>query len=366
MDGINFRQGEATNPGPCEVKPGLVLGAFNPTGLMHKSAFLADLPTSEHAIWGVSETHLTQQGVQKFRAEMRFNKSEFSFYPGTPAPYRSSAPDALGGKQVGTGFLTSLPTRPIANAWPAEVTKTARLMTHTSRCYDQWLHGAVFYGPAKGAETAVVRAEADELLSNITQLIVFGLKGKRFIMGDFNQLDGLLTQTKVWSDLGWKEIQDMEHEATGKKPVPTCKNCSRKDFVWISPELQPFWQSTAVDTLAFKDHAVLSAQFKPLGKPCKIPLWRQPKPIPWNKIRGQMPEGSFKFTCVQPEKFCASLAGEFERSASNMCLQSFGNPFLIAKKVDPKLLKQFRYQNPKIPCDREDMVTLLQSIMAHI
>ena len=333
---------------------------------MHKSAFLADLPTSEHAIWGVSETHLTQQGVQKFRAEMRFNKSEFSFYPGTPAPYRSSAPDALGGKQVGTGFLTSLPTRPIANAWPAEVTKTARLMTHTFRCYDQWLHGAVFYGPAKGAETAVVRAEADELLSNITQLIVFGLKGKRFIMGDFNQLDGLLTQTKVWSDLGWKEIQDMEHEATGKKPVPTCKNCSRKDFVWISPELQPFWQSTAVDTLAFKDHAVLSAQFKPLGKPCKIPLWRQPKPIPWNKIRGQMPEGSFKFTCVQPEKFCASLAGEFERSASNMCLQSFGNPFLIAKKVDPKLLKQFRYQNPKIPCDREDMVTLLQSIMAHI
>ena len=352
MDGINFRQGEATNPGPCEVKPGLVLGAFNPTGLMHKSAFLADLPTSEHAIWGVSETHLTQQGVQKFRAEMRFNKSEFSFYPGTPAPYRSSAPDALGGKQVGTGFLTSLPTRPIANAWPAEVTKTARLMTHTFRCYDQWLHGVVFYGPAKGAETAVVRAEADELLSNITQLIVFGLTGKRFIMGDFNQLDGLLTQTKVWSDLGWKEIQDMEYEATGKKPVPTCKNCSRKDFVWISPELQPFWQSTAVDTLAFKDHAVLSAQFKPLCKPCKIPLWRQPKPIPWNKIRGQMPEGSFKFTCVQPEKFCASLAGEFERRASNMCLQSFGNPLLDCQKgrsQTTETVQVLESQNPLRP-----------------
>ena len=53
---------------------------------MHKGAFLADLPASENAIWGVSETHLIQLGVQKFRGELRFNKSQYAFYPGAPAP----------------------------------------------------------------------------------------------------------------------------------------------------------------------------------------------------------------------------------------------------------------------------------------
>ena len=215
VDGISFRQGEATNPGPCDDIPGLVLGSFNPTGLMHKSAFLTDLPASEHAIWGASETHLTQQGVQKFRNELRFNKSEFSFHPWAPVPHRSTALSSLGGKQVGVGFLTNMPSRPIAITWPIEIQTLCRLLSRTFRYCDQWIHGAIFYGPAKGAETATVRAEADEMLSTLTQQIVHGLKGKRFILGDFNQLHGNLPQTEIWKKHGWTEIQDLQMLATG-------------------------------------------------------------------------------------------------------------------------------------------------------
>ena len=235
VDGIHFRQGEATNPGPCDDMPGLVIGSLNPTGLMHKSAFLSELPASEYAIWGASETHLTQQGVNKFRAELRFNKSEFNYHPGAPVPHRSSALSSLGGKQVGVGFLTNMPSRPIANAWPDEMRNTCRLLSHTFRYCDQWIHGAVFYGPAKGSETSAVRAEADEMLSLLTQQIVHGLQGKRFILGDFNQLYGQLPQTEIWQKLGWKEIQDLQMSHTGQQPLKTCKGSTRKDFVWISP-----------------------------------------------------------------------------------------------------------------------------------
>ena len=188
MDGIRFRQGEATNPGPCEASPGLAIGALNPTGLMHKSAFLADLPHGDQAIWEVSETHLTQLGVKKFRGEQAFNHSPYAFHPGAPAPHLSRALNSIGGKQVGTGFLTTMPTRPITHSWPSEVWESCRVLSHTFRYGDQWIHGAVFYGPARGAETVATRQEADQLLSHLTPQIVFGLHGKRFICGDFNTI----------------------------------------------------------------------------------------------------------------------------------------------------------------------------------
>eukprot|EP00435_Cladocopium_sp_Y103_P039949 s1234_g10.t2 len=311
---------------------GLVLGTFNPTGLMHKSAFFSELPKCTHAIWGISETHVTQQGVNKFKAELRFNHGEFSFYPGPPVPPRSSAPSAVGGKQVGVGFLATMPAKKIANDWPQELRDSCRVMSQTFRYCDQWVHGAVFYGPAKGSETAAVRAEADEMLSHVTNQIVHGMKGKRFILGDLNQLHGQLSQTDIWSKLGWKEIQDLEESRTGKKPVNTCKNSTRKDFVWISPELQPYWLSTEVRTLAFKDHAVLSAMFQPFGKPETVPLWRKPKSIPWTKIKGDMPAGNFTFSQVDPATFCHSLAVEFESRANHMSQKSCGQPLLDCQR----------------------------------
>ena len=109
------------------------------------------------------------------------------FYPGAPVPYRSQSLSSVGRKQLGTGFLTTMPTRPIMHAWPQEIWESTRLLSHTFRYCDQWIHSAVFYGPAKGAET--------------------GLRGKRFITGDFNQLHGLLQQAQICAKLGWTEAQ---------------------------------------------------------------------------------------------------------------------------------------------------------------
>ena len=127
-------------------------------------------------------------------------------------------------------------------------------------------------------------------------------------------------------------MQDLEMQRTGTQPLNTCKGTSRKDFLWISPELQQYWKSTSVDQMVFKDHAVLSAQFEPFGKPCNIPLWRQPKSIPWEKYKQALPPGTFSFHDGPPDQFCTRLAEEFERRADQLAVATTGQALLPCQK----------------------------------
>ena len=70
---VFIRFGEATNPGPTTGE--WTLGCMNPTGIMHKSSTLSQLPARGKAVWGISETHLTQPGVTQFRKELHFSQS---------------------------------------------------------------------------------------------------------------------------------------------------------------------------------------------------------------------------------------------------------------------------------------------------
>ena len=63
--------GEALNPGPFAI------AAVNPTGLPGKSAEFDSFPTG---IYAVSESHLTPQGLTRFRQELKGGKSKFHFF----------------------------------------------------------------------------------------------------------------------------------------------------------------------------------------------------------------------------------------------------------------------------------------------
>ena len=59
------RVGEAHNPGPLSTAGAddeFVLGCLNPTGIMGKAKLCQELP-HKHAIWAISETHLSQAGI---------------------------------------------------------------------------------------------------------------------------------------------------------------------------------------------------------------------------------------------------------------------------------------------------------------
>ena len=307
-----FRIGEASNPGPADQHPGLILGAINPTGLPNKSASLLELPSSRQSIWGVSESHLTRPGLVKFKKELAFRKLDLQFHPGAPVPMRSQVCSAIGGKQLGVGFLSSVPSKPLQPTWPNSVWEEARFAMNTFFCEGQWIHGAVIYGYASGSETQQVRQATDKLLELATDRIVNQLQGKRFITGDFNQFDGALSQPEAWKAAGWKEVQQLMHERYGEPIAETCKGVTRKDFLWISPELVEDFQKVEIIPHVFPDHSVIAAFFKLPNKPEPFYFWRKPKPISWEEVQTCLPDHEWKMPEVDAMQQSIALAKEFE------------------------------------------------------
>ena len=321
---LQLRIGEASNPGPDDVQHGLLLGCFNPTGILHKGNLLQYLPSGSQALWGVSESHLTGLGIKAFKKELAFHNTNFSLVTGAPVPYRSNSIQAIGGKQLGVAILSNMPTRSLQPSWDAETWQGARFHMTTSYCQGRWIHGATFYGPAFRADTMEVRSQTDQLLQNMTNRIVMGMSGLRYIMGDFNQTDGQLLQPELWKKLGWKEVQNLGKELFNQEPKPTCKSKSIKDFLWISPELAEHFESVSTIDDLFPDHAVLYARFKPWAHPEPIPFWRKPKPISWDKLPKTLPKSLDTPVQTNPDDEIARIATAFEERVNSAHINTTG------------------------------------------
>lgn len=259
--GFCLRIGEALHPGPVSEQAEVTIGCINPTGLMHKADVLTMLPGQGPSIWGVCETHLSQQGIVKFRDELKFRKSRYKFLPGAPAPLRSTSMNAIGGCHVGTGFLSNCPGRNLPQDRFEAVWLEARHSLSTFFIQGHWIHAAVVYGYAFRAASVEVREMTNNLMKQATYRLVHCMTGKRILMGDFNQLDGQLDELEKLKQLGWKETQLLDLERTQRPISLTCKQTSTKDFVWISPELVP-WFIRADTCSLFSDHAVFVCNFQ--------------------------------------------------------------------------------------------------------
>ena len=123
------RFGEASHPGP-----GFTLGTFNPTGLGAKHGVVAQM---EPGIYAVTETHLTNKGLQDFKTGLKLGEAQFSFLHGHAVQPRARSP-ATGAYQ-GVGFLSSFPARVVAQAWPPEVYQTSRVQVASFLVGDIWV-----------------------------------------------------------------------------------------------------------------------------------------------------------------------------------------------------------------------------------
>ena len=310
--GMCLRIGEASNPGPNQIEPRITIGCFNPTGLLHKADTLQSLPGQGVSIWGVSETHLSKQGIAKFKQELLFRKSRFKFWAGAPAPLRSTSVTAVGGKQVGTGFISDVPSRGVHHSWPQETWNEARFTVNTFFVQGHWIHAAVVYGYAYRAESVEVRALTNELMQHVTNRVGYAMRGKRVIMGDFNQLEGQLDAIENLKSMGWKEVQLLAHERFDREISKTCKSTTTKDFIWISPELVPFFDQVETKSM-YPDHLTLCAHFKPFGPPLKLFLWRKPKPFDWKENDLCCSDGSFQINLADTaDTIIKTIADQFE------------------------------------------------------
>ena len=316
---ILIRIGEAKNPGPqpedhevAPCRPGFTIGAINPTGLMRKAISVAQLPTRTKSIWGICETHLSTTGVRKFQAELHCTNPNLRFYHGAPTAYRSASATAIAGTHQGTAFITSMPSRKLQPMWTPDEWATARFCMNTFLCDNLWIHGATIYGVAQQPTSQKTKQATDSLLAIATRRIVLNMPGMRFICGDFNQEQDL-PQVEIWKSAGWKEVQMMHAERTGTPCQATCKMKSRKDFIWISPELQPYFDCIDVVPHVFPDHSAVCAHFHPLGPGEKVHHWHQPRPLPWDLLKGTLPDLQATIdTTKSPDDQCAEIGSKFE------------------------------------------------------
>ena len=275
------RIGEAAHPGPNPR-----FGIANPSGALHKAPMFQE--ASDHAVpttWALSETHLTCEGIQRFRNELKFLHHQWKYIPGAPAQPLTSAPGCVGGKATGVGVLTNTAARALPNDWSVETWQTARLQACAVRVQQQWVKLGVAYGYAKQPHTRATREATDQVLEQLTERIVFQSKGFRIICGDFNQEDhDSLEQFTTWRNHGFMEIQDIAAQKWGQCIRPTCHGKTRKDHMWISPELIPRLLAVDVDASFFADHAVVVAEFQAFDKSPTVPIWRKPGRLPWEEI----------------------------------------------------------------------------------
>ena len=303
--------GEANNPGPA------VLGLANPTGLVGKESVVDDLSTGQ-CVYGFAETHLTATGVARFRAGLKSLKSSFTrFVSGHPVPPRAAY--ALSGEYSGVGVAATGPLRILPTQWDQDLWRSSRVVTVCCLFGNLWVQGAVVYGYASRGSSRVTVDQTCALLGQLEDRIIWGAKGPRFIMGDFNFEPGESPIFAAWEDQGWLDAQTLAFRRWGVDPQPTCKQKTVKDYIWLSPELQRFVVGLELDQAAFADHAVMKVHLELPSHSIEY-VWRKPRPVPEVVPTWQCSEPS-NWSALTPSDQYQAVWHSYEQWWSASCQQ---------------------------------------------
>lgn len=155
---------------------------------------------------------------------------------GHPCPLRPHSEHV--GSWTGVSVLSKHPTRAIPVQIDPDVFKSSRIQLTTTLCYDLWTSGAVaIYGEPPGVSHQNAAAHTDTLVQTAIDSVA-SMTGLRFVGGDFNFEQGSLESFERLEHLGFRDLQSIAESRWGLAPQLTCKGSTRKDFLYISPELQ--------------------------------------------------------------------------------------------------------------------------------
>lgn len=274
-----LHSGEAANPGP-KFQSHWYLGTFNPSGLNGKQQVISEY-LHYGDVWAIAETHLTSKAMFAFRKGLRISENPFKYIVGGhPVPPRPKS--AHSGVWSGVACLSKHPTRAIPVSWPPDVYESSRIQLATSLIGDAWVTGAVLYGEPPGQSHPYAKDNTERLLQVAIESIS-NMSGLRYIAGDMNfQLDTLDVYNLLHQH-GFRDLQSIAAERWGIRPQMTCKSKTRKDFCFISMELQELLCEVFVEHDVWADHSVLVGKFKGGPKAVFQHWWRTPHEFPWPK-----------------------------------------------------------------------------------
>ena len=312
-----WRIGEAAVPGP---PPSWSLGVCNPSGLAHKGHLL----NPDIDCWVVCETHLSRPAFRQFVGCLHQEASPFRWcIQGEPVPCRSTVSSI--GAWSGVAYLSKWPSRALPGGWSQALHASSRLVCTTSFVHDIWVSGVTVYGTPTGPTHPHARETTNGLLTAAIHRIAQS-HGPRFVAGDWNHdLDSLDSINGLLA-LGFKEVQDLFFERVGVCPKPTCRMKTRRDYLFISPELQTLFESCSVDHFAWSDHATVVAHFRGGQAELVQYPWPLPRPILWSQLENR-PAGKFvDFTSsVDVNVSYTELWSDVEQCAQE-CASSQGKP----------------------------------------
>ena len=270
-----IRFGEATNPGP-DIDS-FVIGVANPTGLRSKAPYVA-AHMSYGDVWALSETHLCAQGIADFNTGLKFADAPFQpLLGGCPVP----ANKTNSGCWKGVGVLSKTPVRKLPHSWADDVAFSSRAMIFTTLVDDFWLSGGIVYGEPESHLYPDRFKHTEALLQEVVGSICFLSTGHRFVAGDWNvSIDELPVFTQL-AQAGFRDLQDLAAERWAISPKPTCKHRTRKDFCFVSPELQELLFDVRIVDDIWPDHSILQGHFHRLCMTVPKDVWRMPGPFPW-------------------------------------------------------------------------------------
>ena len=280
------RFGEASHPGPSWS-----IAVANWNGLNTRAWHLGD---SAVDAWIFSETHSTTPGERAFRSALREMKSPYrAFIGGAPVPSRSEASDV--GLFSGVGLLSQFPARRLPHSWPDVVFRSGRIVAVSVCCHGIWISGIIIYGTPTGGTHTNGREITNELLTLAAQRVNM-LSGPRFVAGDWNHDLDRLSAASVLARLGFADCQDIHAQRTGILPQATCRGKTRRDYMFMSPELCGLFDSCSVVDASVADHADLVCHFAG-GDHLTRFAWPIPDQMEWEPVASRAPVDGSLFSC---------------------------------------------------------------------
>ena len=343
-----IHQGEAVNPGPQDHSRSVrqwSLGTFNPSGLGGKQQIINQY-LGECDIWAVSETHLSSQAMHSFRQGLKWSQSSFTYcVGGCPVTLRSHSNKV--GSWSGVAMLSKHPTRQVPIKWQPHSYETSRVLITSTLCADLWITGGVVYGEPPGTKHPDALQNTNLLtLEMMDHLCQSG--GLRFLAGDFNFESNSLEVFQLLAEAGFRDLQDIAHERWGSPIRATCKKSTRKDFCFISPELQSMLIGIEFDDTIWADHAVLKGLFRGGEDHIARHYWRIPTEIKWPQNLSFEVEPDW-YSCSDPSRQYEFLWNKVESAAvdhiSQLGLPSFPKSSLGRAKTREVTLKHSQFNS---------------------
>ena len=274
------RIGEASNPGPSDQfeECQFSVGTFNPSGLRNKAQYFSS-HLSDGDIWTVSETHFFGQDVSKFRTSLRATQTDHRYFISDQTSMKPCLINQHAWK--GVAVISKHPTRGLPSGMPECILNSGRALLATTLISDTWISGGVVSGEPDGHSYPHRLRNTECLLHHVASHVCHLTSGLRYVAGDWNVSQDTLPAFEILNQAGFRDVQDIACDRWGIGLQNTCKNRTRKDFLYISPELQELLTETAVLHDVWPDHSVIVAKFRSPLSLAPIFSWPSPTQFPW-------------------------------------------------------------------------------------